>query len=100
MNKFQVAIDELKTKGTTTFKAFGNSMTPILTSGCTLTFEPQAEYEVGDIVIAKVNGRVIPAHKITKKDKQGDSYRYMISNNKGHENGWTHQVFGKVVKVE
>ena len=43
-----------------------------------------------------MKGRYIDAHKITKKD--GD--KYLISNNKGHDNGWTRAVYGKVVKAE
>lgn len=99
MNKYQRALDDLNTKGETTFKAFGNSMLPILKSGSTLTFRPFAEYEIGDIVFCKVRGRYIDAHKITKKDKLGSSYRYMIANNHGWENGWTKQVYGKAVKI-
>lgn len=62
-------------------------------------FQPCAEYEVGDIVFCKVRGRYIDAHKITKKEKHGNSFRYMIANNHGHENGWTRQIYGKVVAI-
>lgn len=80
-------------------KVHGNSMLPLIKSGSTLTFEPCDDYEVGDIVFCKVRGRFIDAHKITKKDLMGGTYRYMISNNQGYDNGWTKQVYGKVVKV-
>jgi SOS-response transcriptional repressor LexA len=78
-------------------KGFGNSMMPIIKSGSLLTFKAADEYEIGDIVFCKIKGRWIDAHKITKKDEKG---RCMIANNHGFENGWTTQIFGKVVEIE
>ncbi len=97
MNKYQRLLQELETTGTGKMKSFGNSMTPKLKSGSTLTFEKRDTYEVGDIVFCKVKGRIIDAHLITQKDSSG---RYLISNNHGHDNGWTRTVYGKVVKIE
>ena len=77
-------------------KVFGNSMTPIIKSGSLLTFEKADEYEIGDIVLCKVKGRWIDAHKITKKSNKG----YLISNNHGWDNGWTRRIFGRVVDIE
>ena len=96
--KYTKAIAELAKTGTTIMKVFGNSMTPIIQSGSTLTFERSDEgYEIDDVVLCRVHGRYIDAHKITSKnDKRG----YLISNNHGHDNGWTHTIFGKVVKIE
>jgi len=85
---------ELATHGRTEAKVFGQSMKPILESGSFLCFEQRATYLVGDIVFCKVRGRYIDAHKITKIDSQG---RYLISNNHGHDNGWTGRIFGKVI---
>lgn len=96
-NKYLRLMASLKETGTGKMKCFGSSMMPILKSGSTLTFQVADEYEVGDIVFCKVNGRFIDAHKITRKDKAG---RYLISNNHGHDNGWTRKIFGKVVDVE
>ena len=97
MNKYQRVIEELKTKGSSKMKVFGNSMLPKLKSGSTLTFEPAETYKVGDIVFSKVKGNFIDAHQITKVDASG---RYLISNNHGHDNGWTRTIYGKVVAVE
>ena len=36
-------------------------------------------------------------HLITAKNKERG---YLISNNHGHDNGWTHRIFGKVVRIE
>ena len=75
----------------------GNSMIPIIKSGqdhrlspCTLE-----EAKVGDVVYCKVSGRFY-THLVTAKDpKKG----LQISNNHGYVNGWTKQVYGKVVEV-
>lgn len=97
MNKYERLINELNEKTTGEMKCFGNSMTPILKTGGKLTFVKQESYEIGDIVFCKVKGRYIDAHKITKIDLQ---HGYMIANNHGWENGWTHTIFGKAIKVD
>lgn len=73
----------------------GNSMTPIIRSGDTVTIEPVdiTDISKGDIVFCKVRGRYY-LHKVTAI--QGD--RLQISNNHGHVNGWTKQVFGTLKK--
>jgi SOS-response transcriptional repressor LexA len=96
MNKYVRLIEALSTDGTGQMKVFGNSMLPILKSGSLLTYKKQDRYEVGDIVFSKVKGRFIDAHKITKKSGE----KYMIANNKNHENGWTDTIYGKVIKGE
>ena len=77
-------------------KVFGQSMKPKIESGSLLTFKQTNDYQVGDVVLSKVRGRFIDAHQITKIDAEG---RYMISNNRGHDNGWTRAIFGRVVSV-
>lgn len=74
----------------------GNSMVPLIKSGqkhklapCTLE-----EAEVGDIVYCKVKGNMY-THLVTAKGEKG----VQISNNHGHVNGWTKQVYGKVIEV-
>jgi len=86
--------EELDNNGYGKMTCFGNSMEPIIKSGALLTFMKQEEYDVDDIVICKVKGRWIDAHNIIKKNEQRG---YLIANNKGHENGWTHSVYGKVM---
>ena len=97
MNKYERLKAQLEKEGSGKMKVFGSSMTPILKSGTLLTFEKRERYEIGDIVFSKVNGKYIDAHKITKTDQNG---RYMISNNHGHDNGWTRIVYGKAVLAE
>lgn len=74
----------------------GNSMQPMIESKSALTFRKTDDYQVGDVVMSKVKGRIIPAHKITKIDSDG---RFMISNNKGYDNGWASRVFGRVISI-
>ena len=97
MNKYERFLAELAEKGTAKMKVFGQSMRPKIKSGSTLTYQVADTYEVGDVVCSKVKGRMIDAHLITQKDETG---RYMIANNHGHQNGWTRQVYAKVVAIE
>ncbi len=97
MNKYLRLLDDLKKNETGKMKCFGNSMTPIIKSGSMITFKKQEDYEIGDVVFCKVNGRYIDAHKITKKDEEG---RYLIANNHGFENGWTKNIFAKAISAE
>jgi hypothetical protein len=97
MTKYERLRQELEKVGTGTMKCFGPSMKPILSDACLNTYEVRSEYEVGDIVFCKVKGRYIDAHKITKKAADG---KYLISNNHGHDNGWTRTIYGKVVRSE
>jgi phage repressor protein C with HTH and peptisase S24 domain len=78
------------------FRPHGNSMTPRIKSGQLCTVEPATveTVEEGDVVLCKVNGSVY-LHLVTaKKDGQ-----VQISNARGHVNGWTTKVFGKLVKT-
>lgn len=96
MNKYERVSSELAEGLESSMKVFGQSMLPIIKSGSLLTFKKTDDYEVGDVVLSRVNGRWIDAHKITKIGADG---RYLISNNRGWDNGWTRQIFGRVVAV-
>ena len=95
--KYDRVMKELEEKGTSQMKVFGNSIRPIIYSGALLTFQKCDKYEVGDICFCKVHGRIIDAHKITKVNEQKG---YLISNNHGFDNGWTRNIFGKVIYIE
>ena len=75
----------------------GNSMVPLIRSGQEHVVEPATweSVEVGDIVYCKCRGNYF-THLVTAKN---DDKGCQISNNHGHVNGWTKQVYGKVVKV-
>ena len=98
MNPSQRVIDELKTTGFSKKKEFGNSMMPLIKSGSTMTYQKQDEYEIDDIVFAKVKS--FYTHKITGKRNVNGKIQYQISNNKGNVNGWTFNVYGKVINIE
>ena len=75
----------------------GNSMLPLISSGQDHVLSP-ATYEtvnVGDIVFCKVSGRFY-THLVKAKDLVRGC---QIGNNRGHINGWTKQVYGKVTKI-
>lgn len=78
-------------------QAFGSSMEPLLYSGSVLTFRACEQYAIDDIVFCKVDSNFIDAHKIIEIDQ---AKGYLIANNKGKINGWTHWVYGKVVGVD
>ena len=75
----------------------GNSMVPLIKSGQKHKLEPATweNVEVGDIVYCKVKGNFYTHLVKAKNDKKG----CQIGNNKGHINGWTKSVFGKVTQV-
>lgn len=75
----------------------GNSMLPRLKSKQPVVLEPTTweKVDVGDIVFCKVRGNLYTHLVTAKNDKRG----CQISNNQGHVNGWTKQVYGLVVKI-
>ena len=75
----------------------GNSMVPLINSGQDHKLAPAKweDVEPGNIVYCKVNGRFY-THLVKAKDpKKG----VQIGNNKGGINGWTKQVYGKVIEI-
>ena len=75
----------------------GNSMVPLIHSGQEHRLAP-ATWEtvaVGDIVYCKVNGRFYTHLVKAKNNTQG----CQIGNNRGNINGWTKNVYGKVIEV-
>lgn len=76
----------------------GNSMTPLIMSGQKHVLEPIKNPETisaGDIVYCKVHGRYY-THLVKAIDT---TKGFLIGNNHGHLNGWTKNVYGKVIKV-
>lgn len=95
MNVIQQRIDRLKAGEEVKYSEPGNSMRPIIKHRQPVTAKAFPEYEVGDVVFCKVRGNFYTHKIVAKNDKKG----YQIANNRGHVNGWTHNVFGKVIKV-
>jgi hypothetical protein len=72
----------------------GNSMTPIIRHREPILLSSDVSHiEVGDIVFCKVRGRYY-THKVKAICEQKG---YLITNNHGHVNGWTKQIFGKYI---
>lgn len=92
----RTAVEPLLMRGATVLvRGTGNSMTPLIKSGEVVEVAPATEVKKGDIVLAKVNGRVY-LHKVSAIKQRKNSTLFQISNNHGHINGWTTEVYGKV----
>lgn len=78
-------------------KEHGNSMSPRIKSGQPHKLEPATweTVEVDDAVYCKVHGNYYTHIVKAKNPQQG----CLIGNNKGGINGWTKQVYGKVIEV-
>jgi phage repressor protein C with HTH and peptisase S24 domain len=90
------AVAPLKDGRTVEVRGTGNSMTPLISSGQVVLIEPlkaDASLNRGDIVLAKVRGRVY-LHLV--RALRGDQVQ--IANNHGHVNGWTPraQIYGRL----
>lgn len=76
----------------------GNSMIPLIKSGQEHKLAPITnlnEIKEGDIVYCKVNGNYY-THLVKAVSAKGT---VLIGNNKGGINGWTKQVYGKVIEI-
>lgn len=74
----------------------GNSMSPIIKSGQDHRLAPVElkDCKTGDVVFCKVKGHYY-THLVKGKGERG----LLIGNNKGGVNGWTKQVYGKVIEI-
>lgn len=94
----QLAAARVSRGQTVKFRAMGRSMEPRIRSGQIVTVAPieAGDYEVGDVVLAKVRGKWW-LHKV----KAMTDSRALIANQRGRENGWAHEsnVIGKVVGI-
>jgi hypothetical protein len=94
------AIEYLQLGSTVTIKPHGNSMLPRIKSGQKVTLNPvdPTLLKVGDVVLAKVKGKVY-LHLVSAISARDGIVQ--ISNNKGHVNGWVplKNVYGKAEGV-
>ena len=90
-------LEKLEAGETFTTSEKGNSMTPLIKSGQDHVLAPVKieDVEKGDIVYCKVKGNFY-THLVKGLDEKKGC---LIGNNKGRLNGWTRQVFGKVIEV-
>jgi len=91
-------VEKLLSGETITSKEPGNSMLPVLKSRQAVLLEPIDFTKVnpGDIVYCKVRGNYY-THFVKATDPQKGC---LICNNKGHVNGWTKNVYGRVTHKE
>ena len=75
----------------------GNSMIPLIKSKQPVLLAPiiWQDTEIGDMVYCKVRGNLYTHLVKAKNDKKG----CLIGNNHGHINGWTKNIYGKVIKI-
>jgi hypothetical protein len=78
----------------------GHSLAGRVEDGALVTLEPcrPEQLAVGDIVLARVRGRILVLHQILDRGPHG----FLIGNTAGRADGWVSvtAVFGKVSKVE
>ena len=67
-----------------------------------VTIDPSRRPEVGDVVLARVRGRLLVhlVNMIVRARGDGDKDRYQIAHAHRHVNGWASTVYGVVVRVE
>ncbi|VXB84808.1 Phage repressor protein [Flavobacterium sp. 9AF] len=92
-----IKIQKLLAGETIISREAGNSMLPILKSKQAVRLAPITweACQVGDMVYCKVRGNVFTHLVKGKNEKRG----LLIGNNHGHINGWTKQVYGKVIEI-
>ncbi len=90
-------LEKLQNGETFTTSEKGNSMVPLIKSGQEHILEPVTweQCEEGDIVYCKVKGNFY-THLVKGKNIDRG---LLIGNNKGGINGWTKQVYGKVIEI-
>lgn len=96
MNK-NFKIEKLLDGETIISKESGNSMLPLIKSRQPVKLAPITweKVKVGDIVYCKVKGNVY-THIVKALDSKKGC---LIGNNRGRINGWTKQIYGKVVEI-
>jgi len=92
-----INIERLQRGETIVSKEPGNSMLPRIKSRQPVRIAPATweSVDVEDIVYCKVHGNVY-THLVKAKDPHKGC---LIGNNHGRINGWTKNVYGKVIEV-
>jgi hypothetical protein len=90
-------VTKLKNNETFITSEKGNSMSPIIKSGQDHKLAPVKleDVNVGDVVFCRVKGNYYTHLVKAKNEARG----CLIGNNKGGINGWTKQIFGKVIEI-
>jgi len=90
-------LEDLQNGKTIVTSEKGNSMSPLIKSGQKHRLTPATikDVEVGDIVYCKCKG-IFYTHLVKAKNEEKGC---LIGNNKGGINGWTKNIYGKVIEV-
>lgn len=90
-------LEKLQNGETFVTREKGNSMVPLIKSNQEHKLSPVnwEDCEVDDIVYCKVKGNFYTHLVKGKSPEKG----LLIGNNKGGINGWTKQVFGRVIEI-
>lgn len=98
MSRYAMLAAKLQAGEAVTYVEHGSSMLPKLKDGVRVTVEPckLEDLKVGDIAFAKV-GRGHYLHYVRAIGQDG---RLQIGNARNHINGWTRQVFGRLIHYE
>jgi hypothetical protein len=101
MGKMEALAARVASGATVEFRPTGSSMVPLIRSRDPVTVAPvdPRKLEVGDIVLARVAGRVY-LHLVSALDPARG--RVQISNNRGRINGWTgyNRIYGICLTVD
>jgi len=87
-------IEDLRDGKTITFRPRGRSMEPRIYDNQEVTMEPCTAPVVDDAVLCKVGGRVT-LHRVIR----AEGHRWQIANMRGHVDGWTSTIYGKVIAL-
>lgn len=92
-----IKVEKLLAGETIVSKEPGNSMLPLIKSRQPVVLAPAKWEDIvkGDIVYCKVRGRIY-THLVKAVDATKGC---LIGNNKGNVNGWTKQIYGKVIEI-
>ena len=96
MSKMSDIAQQLTNDETVRTRLSGNSMSPRIKSRDLVTIQPckLEDLKENDVAFVKVRGN----YYLHLVKQVGDDGRLLICNNHGRVNGWTRQVFGKLVE--
>ena len=97
MTRRNYKLERLLNDETFTTSEKGNSMTPLIKSGQEHVLAPVniEDVQIGDIVYCKVKSYFYTHLVKAISSEKG----LLIGNNKGGINGWSKNVYGKVIKI-
>lgn len=96
MNKFEQLQETLTVCGSAEMMVYGFSMYPEIKNGSLVLYHKCEKYSSGDIVFCKIRGLYSAAQKIVSFSS---AKGYLVANGLGWEQGWTMNVYGRVIQA-